>query len=139
MKGTCIIPKKHHILTAEEIVSGSDDLGVLLYGHAKGAMWFGTRLSNDEAVKLAPYQNATGMQVTSGVLAAMVWILENPKQGLVWADQMDHVRCLEVQKPYLGRVECHYTDWTPIRDRINDFAEDRDDEDPWQFTNFLAK
>ncbi|MEY4304021.1 MAG: hypothetical protein RIT52_196, partial [Pseudomonadota bacterium] len=22
--------------------------------------------------------------------------------------------------------------------RINSFAEDRDDEDPWQFTNFLA-
>ena len=139
VKGTCIIPEKKHILTAEEIVSGSDDLGVLLYGHAKGAMWYGTRLSNDEAVKLAPYQNATGLQVTSGVLAAMVWILENPQQGLVWADQMDHVRCLEVQRPYLGRVECHYTDWTPVRDRINDFAEDRDNEDPWQFTNFLAK
>ena len=58
VKGTCIIPEKQHILTAEEIVSGSDDLGVLLYGHAKGAMWFGTRLSNDEAVKLAPALDA---------------------------------------------------------------------------------
>ena len=138
IRGTCVIPEKKHILTAEEIISGSDDLGVLLYGHAKGAMWYGTRLSNDEAVKLAPYQNATGLQVSSGVLAAMVWILENPNQGLVWADEMDHVRCLEIQKPYLGRVECHYTDWTPVKDRINDFAEDRDNEDPWQFTNFLA-
>jgi hypothetical protein len=38
---------------------------------------------------------------------------------------MDHVRCLEVQRPYLGRVECHYTDWTPLQNRINSFAEDR--------------
>jgi homospermidine synthase len=139
VKGTCLLPEKKHILTADEITSGSDDLGVLLYGHARGVMWYGTRLSNDEAVNLAPYQNATGLQVTSGVLAAMVWISENPNQGLVWADQMDHSRCLEVQKPYLGRLECHYTDWTPLAHRINNFAENRDDEDPWQFTNFLAK
>jgi homospermidine synthase len=45
---------------------------------------------------------------------------------------------LAVQRPYLGRMECHYTDWTPIQHRINHFAEDRDDDDPWQFTNFLA-
>lgn len=127
-----------HILTAEEIVSGGDDLGVFLYGHAKGAMWYGSRLSCEEARRLAPYQNATGMQVTSAVLAAMVWAAENPNEGFVEADEMDHVRCLEVQRPYLGSIECHYTDWTPIQNRINSFAEDRDDQDPWQFTNFLA-
>lgn len=127
-----------HILTAEEIVAGGDDLGVFLYGHAKGAMWYGSRLSCEVARQLAPYQNATGMQVTSAVLAAMVWAAENPNEGFVEADEMDHVRCLEVQRPYLGRIECHYTDWTPIQNRINSFAEDRDDQDPWQFINFLA-
>ena len=127
-----------HILTADEITQGSDDLGVFLYGHAKGAMWYGSRLSIDEARSLAPHQNATGMQVTSAVLAAVVWAIENPRAGVVEADEMDHVRCLEVQRPYLGRIECHYTDWTPLAHRINRFAEDRDAEDPWQFTNFLA-
>jgi homospermidine synthase len=127
-----------HILTAEEITAGGDDLGVLLYGHARGAMWYGSRLSCEEARRLAPYQNATGMQVTSAVLAAMVWTAENPNRGFVEADEMDHVRCLEVQRPYLGRIECHYTDWTPIQNRINRFAEDRDETDPWQFANFLA-
>jgi homospermidine synthase len=127
-----------HILTVEDIIGGGDDLGVLLYGHAKGAMWYGSRLTCDEARRLAPYQNATGMQVTSAVLAAMVWAAENPNLGFVEADEMDHVRCLEVQRPYLGRVECHYTDWTPLQNRINRFAEDLDEDDPWQFTNFLA-
>jgi len=132
------LPKAQHILTAEEIVAGGDDLGVFLYGHAKGAMWYGSRLSCAEARRLAPYQNATGMQVTSAVLAAMVWAAENPAQGFVEADEMDHARCLEVQRPYLGSVECHYTDWTPLAHRINRFAEDRDKDDPWQFINFLA-
>ena len=136
--GAGTLPEAQHILTADEIVAGGDDLGVLLYGHARGAMWYGSRLSCEEARRLAPYQNATGMQVTSAVLAAMVWAVENPREGFVEADEMDHARCLEVQRPYLGRVECHYTDWTPLQNRINRFAEDRDEDDPWQFINFLA-
>ncbi len=138
MNGAGLRQPEQHILTVDEITGGGDDLGVLLYGHAKGAMWYGSRLSCAEARALAPYQNATGMQVTSAVLAAMVWAAENPNQGFVEADEMDHVRCLEVQRPYLGSVECHYTDWTPLQHRINSFAEDRDDSDPWQFINFLA-
>jgi homospermidine synthase len=97
-----------------------------------------SRLSIDEARALAPYQNATGMQVTSSVLAAMVWAIENPRAGIVEADEMDHARCLAVQRPYLGRIEAHYTDWTPLAHRINRFAEDVDHSDPWQFVNFLA-
>ena len=138
INGAGQVPEMKHILTAEEIISGGDDLGVFVYGHAKGALWYGSRLSIEEARALAPYQNATGMQVTSAVLAAMIWVAENPRVGFVEADEMDHVRCLEVQRPYLGRVEAHYTDWTPLQHRINRFAESRDEEDPWQFTNFLA-
>jgi homospermidine synthase len=88
----------HHILDENEIVDGIDELGVLLYGHDKNAYWYGSQLSSlEEARKLAPYQNATGLQVTSAVLAGMVWALENPKAGIVEADEMDYRRCLEVQ------------------------------------------
>ena len=75
---------------------------MLLYGHAKNAYWYGSQLSIEETRKLAPYQNATGLQVTSAVLAGMVWALENPKAGIVEADDIDFRRCLEVQTPYLG-------------------------------------
>ncbi|MBF9029141.1 homospermidine synthase [Rhodobacterales bacterium HKCCE3408] len=129
---------KHHILDVDEIVDGIDELGVLLYGHEKNALWYGSRLSNEETKDLAPYQNATGLQVTSAVLAGMVWALENPEAGIVETDEMDHARCLEVQKPYLGPVEAHYTDWTPLQDRWQQFPEDIDESDPWQFRNVLA-
>lgn len=92
MNGAGQVPAARHILTADEIVSGGDDLGVFLYGHAKGALWYGSRLSIEEARANAPYQNATGMQVTSAVLAAMVWVAENPYAGFVEADEMDHAR-----------------------------------------------
>ncbi len=138
INGAGQLPREKHILTAEEITQGGDDLGVLIYGHAKGALWYGSRLSNAQTRELAPYQNATGMQVTSAVLAGMVWAIENPRAGFVEADEMDHARCLDVQRPYLGSVEAHYTDWTPLSQRINRFAETRDAADPWQFVNFLA-
>jgi len=128
----------HEILDVDEIVTGIDELGVLLYGHDKNALWFGSRLSNAEAKTLAPYQNATGMQVTSAVIAGMVWALENPNAGIVETDEMDHARCLEVQRPYLGPVEAHYTDWTPLDHRWEHFPENLDQNDPWQFRNVLA-
>ena len=90
---------------------------MLLYGHAKNAYWYGSQLSIEETRELAPHQNATGLQVTSAVLAGMVWALENPEAGIVEADEMDFRRCLEVQRPYLGPVKGYYTDWTPLTDR----------------------
>ena len=129
----------HHILTENEIVDGVDELGVLLYGHKHNAYWYGSQLSVEETRTLAPYQNATGMQVTSAVLAGMVWALENPKRGIVEADEMDYARCLEVQRPYLGPVIGAYTDWTPLAGRPGLFPEDIDTSDPWQFRNVLVR
>ncbi|MGP2493719.1 homospermidine synthase [Mesorhizobium sp. PUT5] len=128
-----------HVLDEDELVDGIDELGVLLYGHEKNAYWYGSQLSLEEARELAPYQNATGLQVTSAVLAGMVWALENPQAGIVEADEMDYRRCLEVQMPYLGPVRGHYTDWTPLEGRPGLFPEDIDAADPWQFRNILVR
>jgi homospermidine synthase len=134
----CRMPEAQHVLDEDEIVDGIDELGVLLYGHARNAYWFGSQLSIEETRALAPHQNATGLQVTSAVLAGIVWALENPEAGIVETDDMDHVRCLEIQRPYLGPVNGYYTDWTPLTDRPGLFDEDLDVEDPWQFRNVLV-
>jgi homospermidine synthase len=127
-----------HILTEADIVDGIDELGVLLYGHAKNAYWYGSQLSIEETRRLAPYQNATGLQVTSAVLAGIVWMLENPDRGIIEADEMDFRRCLEIQRPYLGPVIGQYTDWTPLAGRNALFPETVDETDPWQFSNVLV-
>jgi homospermidine synthase len=131
-------PQHRVILDVDDITDGIDELGVLLYGHARNAYWYGSRLSNDETKLLAPNQNATGLQVTSAVLAGMVWALEHPDAGIVEADEIDFARCLEVQRPYLGPVEGHFTDWTPLTDRVDLFPDDIDPDDPWQFRNVLV-
>ncbi len=128
-----------YILTEDDIVDGLDELGVLLYGHAKNAYWYGSQLSIEETRALAPYQNATGLQVTSAVLAGVVWMLENPQAGIVETDEMDFRRCLEIQRPYLGPVVGEYTDWTPLVDRSVLYPEDIDTSDPWQFRNVIVR
>jgi homospermidine synthase len=123
-------------LMMTEIAKGVDELGVLLMGHTKGAYWYGSRLSIDEARKLVPHNNATSLQVTVAVLGGLIWAMENPRAGIVEADAMDHARVLEIARPYLGDVVGVYSDWTPLQDRGRLFAEAVDAECPWQFKNF---
>ncbi len=126
-------------LIVDEVFAGTDELGVLLAGHAKGAYWFGSRLSIDQARHLAPHNNATSLQVTSAVLAGMIWAMENPNRGVVEPERMDFQRCLDIQLPYLGPVVGVYSDWTPLVNRGWLYAEDLDTTDPWQFRNILVR
>jgi homospermidine synthase len=123
-------------LLMHEIAGGIDELGVLLMGHVRGAYWYGSRLSIEDARRLAPHNNATSLQVTAAVLAGMVWAIENPARGVVEADQLDHERVLEIALPYLGEMAGEYSDWTPLRDRGGLFPEAIDTDCPWQFGNF---
>ncbi|MDR3438488.1 saccharopine dehydrogenase C-terminal domain-containing protein [Telmatospirillum sp.] len=123
-------------LMGSEIVAGIDELGVLLMGHAKGSYWFGSQLGIDEARALCPHNNATSLQVTISVLAAMVWAMENPRAGVIEPEEMDFERILDICLPYLGKVVGVYSDWTPLYDRGRLFPEDIDVGDPWQFKNF---
>ncbi len=139
MFGAGVAQAAYHVLDEDELVDGADELGVLVYGHERNAYWYGSQLTLDETRTLAPYQNATGLQVSSAVLAGMVWALENPDAGIVEADEMDFRRCLEVQAPYLGPVKGYYTAWTPLDGRPGLFPEDIDEGDPWQFRNILVR
>jgi homospermidine synthase len=119
----------------DDITKGIDELGVLLAGHKKNAYWYGSQLSVDQARALAPYNNATSLQVTSAVLAGMVWAMENPNNGLTEPEEMDYRRCFAICTPYLGPVVGEYSDWTPLTDRERLLPEDLDKSDPWQFKN----
>ena len=89
-----------------------------------------------EARKLAPYNNATSIQVAAGVMGGVVWAMENPRAGILDPDDLDFRRVLEIANPYLGEVRGVYTAWSPLHGRHHPFREDVDESDPWQFKNF---
>jgi homospermidine synthase len=127
----------------DEITSGADILGALLMGHAYNSWWIGSDLSIEESRRLVPHQNATTMQVAISVVAATLWMIENPTQGVLVPDELPHDYILDIAKPYLGRWISRSSDWTPLHNHPNAFKgynkPDLDLKDPWQFKNFLVK
>jgi homospermidine synthase len=138
MAGRAWQPQERQRLLMEEITGGMDELGVLLMGHKRGAFWYGSQLTIEQARALAPYNSATSLQVAAGVLGGLVWAIEHPTAGIVEADELDFRRVLEVARPYLGPVVGAYADWTPLDHRPGLFPEDIDPTDPWQFKNILV-
>jgi len=126
-------------LLRDEITDGMDELGVLLCGNPRGVYWYGSRLDIASARQLAPYNNATTLQTAIGVLAGMIWAMENDRCGVVEPDTMDFERVMQIARPYLGTVTGVWGDWTPLRDRQSLFAEAVDRDDPWQFANVLVR
>ena len=125
-------------LKAGDIDAGMDELGVLLMGHSRGAYWYGSRLTNEQAVALAPHNNATSLQTTAGVLAGVIWAMSHPQAGIVEPEEMDFHEVMAVALPYLGDMVGVYSDWTPLDHRNILFPEAVDAEDPWQFHNILV-
>jgi homospermidine synthase len=122
-------------LMMDEITKGVDELGVLLMGQPGGVYWYGSRLSIDEARRVAPHNNATSLQVTAAVLAGVVWAIEHPRSGIVEPEALDFARILDIARPYLGEVVGVHGDWTPLAGRESLFPEDLDRDAPWQFKN----
>lgn len=120
----------------DEIDSGTDELGVLLMGNPKGAYWFGSRLSIEQARQLAPHNSATSLQVAAGILGGMVWAIRHPDAGVVEPDDIDDPLVMEIATPYLGDLVGQYSGWTPLAQRCPLFDEPADRDDPWQFINF---
>ena len=125
-------------LIVNDIVSGQDELGVLLMGNKNGAYWFGSTLSIEEARSIAPYNNATSLQVVAGIVSAMLWATEHPNEGVVEPEDIDHDYIMEIALPFLGKVSGHYTDWTPLHNREIGLAP-IDEQDPWQFINIRVE
>ncbi len=133
----CLQPRQR-LLTADDIHSGMDELGVLLLGHARQAYWYGSRLTIDQARALCPHNTATTLQTAAGVLGGLAWAMNHPDAGILEPDEMDYREVMAVALPYLGDMVGVYSDWTPLLDRNSLFAEDVAADDPWQFKNVLV-
>jgi homospermidine synthase len=128
-------------IMTDEIIGGADILGALVMGHPYQSWWCGTDLAIEESRRLVPHQNATTMQVAISVVAACLWMIENPRLGLCVPDDLPHDYVLDISKPYLGKFVSVASDWNPLKHYVNPFSgynkPQLDPTDPWQFKNFL--
>lgn len=128
-------------IMTDEIISGADILGVLVMGHPYQSWWCGSSLDIEESRRLVPHHNATIMQVAISVVAACMWMLENPCRGLCVPDNLPYEYVLGISKPYLGNFISAPSDWNPLKHYSNVFRgynkPQLDRSDVWQFKNFL--
>jgi homospermidine synthase len=126
----------------DEIVSGRDELGVLVMGHPYKSWWTGMRTTIDEAREVAPHQSATTIQVAASILGAVQWLLSSPRDGVRVPDELPWRDVLGVALPYVGTLWSGPIDWDPVSSHVDWFdswsGRELDRDDPWQFTNFLT-
>ncbi len=140
MRGYQLQPAQR--IMGEDIVDGRDELGVLLMGHPLTSWWTGSLLDIHEARRLAPGQNATTLQVAAGLIGAIRWMLDHPREGVRLPDELPHADVLATAMSYLGPFVSRQVDWTPLRSRAALFSSEGtrqpDPEDVWQFASFLV-
>jgi homospermidine synthase len=130
-------------IMSDEIIDGEDQLGVLLMGHDFTSWWCGSLLDIHTARKLVPHQQATTLQVAISVVAASIWMIKNPKCGLLLPDDLDHEEILKIALPFIKPFVSRAVDWTPLKNLNTKFTKfdlpAPKAEDVWQFSTFLVK
>lgn len=127
------------VLMEKEISEGIDELGILIFGHKKNAYWYGSHLDIKDARERSADTNATVLQVTSAIIGAMQWVIQNPRQSLVEADQIDHDHMVNFVEPYIKPLVGQYTDWNPTQNVHERQKHLFDMKDVWSFKNFLVR
>lgn len=136
------LQRKQRILN-DEIISGRDELGCLLMGHAYKSWWIGSLLDIHETRHLVPGQNATTLQVAASVLAALKWIIRNPRAGINVPDDLPYDEILKDAKPYLGPFVSQPVNWDPLKNWYSPFEKygrpKPETRDMWQFSSFFIE
>ncbi|MDZ4832257.1 MAG: saccharopine dehydrogenase NADP-binding domain-containing protein [Candidatus Melainabacteria bacterium] len=106
------LPENTRVMN-DEIVSGMDEVGVLLLGHDLNGWWVGSRLDIHETRSHVTGQNATTLQVAASAMSAMAYAIRHPQSGICTADDLDYKEILAVAEPFLGPCPSVQTDWKP--------------------------
>ncbi|CAF0787392.1 unnamed protein product [Didymodactylos carnosus] len=126
-------PKQRTI--SNDIIRGTDEMGVMLMGHDLKAWWVGSLLNIEETRRLITEQNATTLQVAIAVVAATLYCINHPQLGLCLPDDLDFEEILEISRPYLGKFVSQQVDWSPNQ-TSSSIKLQLETKDEWQFSSF---
>lgn len=99
----------YHVVTCDEIKDGADAVGALLMRENGKCYWGGTIIRKSDVPKeFRPYINPTTVQVACGVLAGIDYVINNPNKGVIFPEEVESHRVLELTERYLGEVRFEY-------------------------------
>ncbi|CAF1461989.1 unnamed protein product [Adineta steineri] len=132
----------------DDIEYGADELGVLLLGGCEvPAWWTGSVLDIAESRRLVKGQSATTLQVAIAAVAAVIYALRHPQEGVRFPEQINTDEILTISMPFLGDWVSQPINW-PIKQQDSDKLDkkslttavngDVDHDDQWQFNAFCT-
>ena len=119
----------------DEIISGIDELGVLLLGDGF-CHWHGSQMSIEDARALIPGESATSVQVAGSLLGAICWMIQNPKMGYTEPEAVPFDFVLEIGDRYWSPLASVGSNWTPNIDKNSLFAREYNSKNPCSFENY---
>lgn len=135
MRGNELDLQREQRILKDEIVSGMDELGVLLIGD-DFCFWHGSQLDIHGARKLIEGENATSVQVAGSMLGAIVWMINHPKEGYIEPEMLPFEEILKVGDMYWEPLVSVLSSWTPSQDVNSLFYREYDKSNPCKFENF---
>jgi len=135
MRGNELDLQKDQRILKDEIVSGMDELGVLLIGD-DFCMWHGSQLDIHGARKLIEGENATSLQVGGSMLGAIVWMINHPREGYIEPEMLPFEEILAIGDMYWEPLVTVFSDWTPSQDKNSLFYREYDASNPCKYENF---
>ena len=135
MRGNELDLQREQRILKNEIVDGMDELGVLLIGD-DFAFWHGSQLDIHGARKLVDGENATSMQVAGSMLGAIVWMINNPRNGYTEPEELPFEEILEIGDMYWEPLISVLSNWTPNQDTNSLFYKEYDKSNPCKYENF---
>jgi homospermidine synthase len=117
----------------DDIISGTDELGIFMLSRDYGAWWIGSLLDIDTSRKLIPNQSATVVQVSSSVFGAILMAMRSPARGPIFPEDLDPDAAMRLIKPYLGKFVSFPVDWKP-KNVPSKYAKSKD----WTFQKLLV-
>jgi homospermidine synthase len=103
------LEKTHILNNIDDRFKGIDRVGALLLTKDKKAVWVGSMLDNSNT----PTSNGTLIQVSTSILSALRWMVDNPTMGIVFPEVLDEEYIIKLAAPYLGQVFCDFVDYKP--------------------------
>lgn len=135
MRGNELDLQHKQRIIKNEIISGIDELGVLLIGD-DFAFWHGSQMSIVHARDLIEGENVTSVQVAGSLLGAIVWMIQNPRMGYTEPESIPYEKILEIGDQYWEPLVSIMSNWTPNKDTNSLFYREYDKRNPCKFENF---
>lgn len=101
----------------DTLKTGGEYVGVILISKRFGNYYFGSGVEINELKKTYKKETPTIIQVTATAISAFKWLINNPKKGIMFPEDLPEEFILNEAKKYLGSYDFHKIDAniTPLK------------------------